>query len=448
MFGLNAQCPGVVNLYLRDLHSGDFRILREDCNDADALGSLNTTGTKVVYAVSSDRDNATRITVYDIATQTDTIVKTLYHDDSDSSAYFDCNDMIVFDDSDGRIMRMDGEGQNVSVVATPETPFQFQMFWMSPDRTKIVAVENERSGSYVTTNYQRLVLLDSDGSDRRVLLERHLGEWNFVSWRPDSTGLIFYYHTFNGQPWPLNVEYPEYMTFDLSQDPVVRTDLSGSDLGSVEENVCFYTRTGDLLSITTGQLYDPCTGSLLVDCSHSTRSVLAGDSIVGTDLTGGIYFADADGENFREFDECDCRQRGAGFFEGFESGGFSSPWKRYTSDAPWTVTDRQSNSGRYCAQAGAIDDGQTSRLKLTRDCGAGEVSFFVKVSSEPGFDIVEFRIDGALKDEWSGYVDWTRAAYPVTAGTHTFEWTYLKDSSASKGADTAWIDDITLPVPQ
>jgi hypothetical protein len=37
-------------------------------------------------------------------------------------------------------------------------------------------------------------------------------------------------------------------------------------------------------------------------------------------------------------------------------------------------------------------------------------------------------------------------SYPVTAGRKTFEWTYSKDSSASEGDDTAWIDDIAFPV--
>jgi hypothetical protein len=30
----------------------------------------------------------------------------------------------------------------------------------------------------------------------------------------------------------------------------------------------------------------------------------------------------------------------------------------------------------------------------------------------------------------------------VTAGTHTFRWTYEKDFSISSGSDTVWVDDI------
>jgi hypothetical protein len=33
----------------------------------------------------------------------------------------------------------------------------------------------------------------------------------------------------------------------------------------------------------------------------------------------------------------------------------------------------------------------------------------------------------------------------VTAGTHTFKWSYKKDYSMSSGSDCAWIDDIQFP---
>ena len=50
------------------------------------------------------------------------------------------------------------------------------------------------------------------------------------------------------------------------------------------------------------------------------------------------------------------------------------------------------------------------------------------------------------KDEWSGTEDWAEVSFAVTEGSRTFEWTYTKDSSASDGEDTAWIDDIVFPI--
>ena len=45
----------------------------------------------------------------------------------------------------------------------------------------------------------------------------------------------------------------------------------------------------------------------------------------------------------------------------------------------------------------------------------------------------------------SGETDWTRAGYPLTAGSHTLTFRYKKDVSVSRGSDCAWIDNIKLP---
>jgi len=63
----------------------------------------------------------------------------------------------------------------------------------------------------------------------------------------------------------------------------------------------------------------------------------------------------------------------------------------------------------------------------------GEVSFFKKVSSEPGWDFLEFYIDDVQKDKWSGIFDWEEVTYPVTSGEHTFKWVYIKDSNTIGG---------------
>ncbi|MHC4509822.1 MAG: right-handed parallel beta-helix repeat-containing protein [Planctomycetota bacterium] len=131
--------------------------------------------------------------------------------------------------------------------------------------------------------------------------------------------------------------------------------------------------------------------------------------------------------------------------EGFETGDFSAlNWTSY-GDADWAVTSSQKNSGAYSAQAGFIEDDQTSTLAVTLDCASGEISFYRKVSSEASFDYLRFYIDGEEQDRWSGEEDWTDASFPVTEGRRTFRWEYSKDGSASDGDDTAWIDDIVFP---
>lgn len=132
--------------------------------------------------------------------------------------------------------------------------------------------------------------------------------------------------------------------------------------------------------------------------------------------------------------------------EDFETGDFSLFDWQHAGDSPWRVALDQVHGGSYSARAGAISDDQTSTLKLTLDCLAGDIRFFTRVSSESFYDKLTFHIDGQRKAEWSGQVDWTEVSYTVPAGSHTFEWVYSKDGSASDYNDTAWIDDVSFPI--
>jgi hypothetical protein len=49
------------------------------------------------------------------------------------------------------------------------------------------------------------------------------------------------------------------------------------------------------------------------------------------------------------------------------------------------------------------------------------------------------------KDEASGTSHWTYVSVPVSAGTHTFRFSYEKDYSQSSGSDCVWIDNVSLP---
>ncbi len=131
--------------------------------------------------------------------------------------------------------------------------------------------------------------------------------------------------------------------------------------------------------------------------------------------------------------------------EGFEHGFETLPWE-HSGDVSWEVTSWETYAGGYSARAGEVDDEESSALSVTLDCVAGEVSFWVKVSSESGFDSLRFYIDDEEIREWSGDLDWQEVSFPVEAGRHTFRWTYSKDSSVSEGDDTAWVDEIMFPI--
>jgi mannan endo-1,4-beta-mannosidase len=136
------------------------------------------------------------------------------------------------------------------------------------------------------------------------------------------------------------------------------------------------------------------------------------------------------------------------FSDDFELGNISQSQWSMGGDENWYATTSEAYSGTYSAKAGSIDHDQYTSLILEGDFPQSQISFWRKVSSESGFDYLRFYIDNELIDEWSGDVDWGQITSDVTRGWHSFIWKYEKDSTASEGDDTAWIDAVTLrPFP-
>ena len=131
--------------------------------------------------------------------------------------------------------------------------------------------------------------------------------------------------------------------------------------------------------------------------------------------------------------------------EDFESGSFSSDWT-FNQPNSWTIVNG-GVKGTKCAKS--MNEGQNNsdyNTTLTVNVLApGELTFMYKVSSESNYDKLHFYMDNQEKGTWSGEVAWTQFTQPVTAGQHTFKWSYTKDSSVNSGSDCAWIDDILFP---
>jgi hypothetical protein len=133
--------------------------------------------------------------------------------------------------------------------------------------------------------------------------------------------------------------------------------------------------------------------------------------------------------------------------DGFPAGGtIPAGWVQPSgSNAPWVVTNDAAYAGTLSLKSGIIGDSQKSGISYTANFAAGNVSFARKVSSEVNGDFLEFYIDGVLQNRWSGELDWAVVSFPISAGTHTLLWRYVKDGSVSSGSDAAWIDSVTLP---
>ena len=184
-------------------------------------------------------------------------------------------------------------------MALPESPYSFEMFWLSPDRNKIIVVEEIQVGaSYRTGHYARLVLMNTDGTNRTIIKGEYLGDWNALSWRADSARVFYYYHTFIVVGGVYQGESTKYASIDIPGG--TETDLSSSDVGGKETNFCLFTKSGNLLSMMYHELYNGQTGSLIA-VRADVPSMMG--AMVGWDSAGEIYFADLDKTNFRRFIE-------------------------------------------------------------------------------------------------------------------------------------------------
>ena len=75
---------------------------------------------------------------------------------------------------------------------------------------------------------------------------------------------------------------------------------------------------------------------------------------------------------------------------------------------------------------------------------AGTLSFWHSGDTEANFDFLYVYVDGAQRWSKAGSWSWTETVFNLNAGLHTIEWRYEKDVSVSVGADTVYIDYITI----
>ena len=110
--------------------------------------------------------------------------------------------------------------------------------------------------------------------------------------------------------------------------------------------------------------------------------------------------------------------------------------------------------GSFSIKAGSITDSQSASISYTGEFVAGNIEFYVKVSSESSYDEFSFYLDGVAVDlnglssglALSGEINWQQVLIPMTQGVHTITMEYSKDSSVSDGSDTVWVDNLVLPV--
>lgn len=132
--------------------------------------------------------------------------------------------------------------------------------------------------------------------------------------------------------------------------------------------------------------------------------------------------------------------------ETFEFGRFDVfPWIT-GGDYPWIITSAASWDNVNSARSAPIPDKSESILSIyVNNPVADTLSFYVRVSSEPVYDHLTFRVDSMVDMQISGDTPWALRKKVLKPGVHLLEWVYSKDVSLSGGMDAAWLDQLTFP---
>jgi len=116
-----------------------------------------------------------------------------------------------------------------------------------------------------------------------------------------------------------------------------------------------------------------------------------------------------------------------------------------SGSANWSKVTDVYYYGGDSAKSGTITHNQTTSIETSVTVGSTQaVKFYWKVSSEAGYDYLRFYVDGVLKNQIAGTVDWTQVSNNIASGTHTLKWTYYKDGSVSTGSDCGWVDKLEI----
>ncbi len=103
--------------------------------------------------------------------------------------------------------------------------------------------------------------------------------------------------------------------------------------------------------------------------------------------------------------------------------------------------------GEDAARSAPVADSGQSTLRTTI-LGPGVLTFRWRVSSESSYDFLRFTRDTILVTEISGEQDWQFVTHNVSAGSHTYSWSYAKDSAFNNGQDRGWVDTVQFtPAP-
>jgi hypothetical protein len=117
----------------------------------------------------------------------------------------------------------------------------------------------------------------------------------------------------------------------------------------------------------------------------------------------------------------------------------------WTTVGDFTFSDN-AYEGQYSLKSADIpNSGTTSASVEFNSPVAGEISFWLHVSTESNYDWVDFKINGQQLLHLSGEVAWDEYTFEVPAGNNVFEWKYTKDYMVEDNDDCFYLDYVTFP---
>ena len=137
----------------------------------------------------------------------------------------------------------------------------------------------------------------------------------------------------------------------------------------------------------------------------------------------------------------------------FEDGMIPDGW---SNDAtyPWTVVNTAPQpgfNGTYCIMSGngGVAHSTSSISTTVNFINNGTVSFLAGCWGEGtndsyDWDKCRFYIDGSIMIDYGAHQAWENVSFDVSAGNHTFTWTYKKDGSINPTGDAFFVDDVTF----
>ena len=132
--------------------------------------------------------------------------------------------------------------------------------------------------------------------------------------------------------------------------------------------------------------------------------------------------------------------------EDFETGNFNKFDWQFSGNGEWEVKRFGAYEGSYSAHTLPMGHNSQADMFLDYDfvCD-NEISFYVKTSTETGYDFLNFYVDDVRMGRWAGETNWTLVTYMIPQGSHRLTWSYVKDGGAVGGQDCVWVDYIALP---